>query len=123
MNEDGFVRDIKKSLDEGLEQLDAQTRAHLHAVRRRAMAHPISSNGPSGILALAGQHPWLVVALLASGLLLAVWAGLQSNSSPASEDAQVDIMLLTGNIPPQAYADWSLVHREDVVGEQCVLVR
>lgn len=123
MNEDGFVRDIKQSLDAGLEQLDARTRAQLHAGRRRAMTHPFLSNGPTGMLALAGQHRWLVAALLGSGLSLAVWSGLQSNSGPASVDAQVDIMLLTGNIPPQAYADWSLVRREDVVGEQCVLVR
>lgn len=123
MNEDGFVRDIKQSLDEGLEQLDAGTRAHLHAGRRRAMAKTTSSNGPIGVLALAGQHPWFVAAALASGLLLAAWSGLHPNSDSTSEDAQVDIMLLTGNIPPQAYADWSLVRHEDVVGEQCVLVR
>lgn len=122
MNEDRFVRDIKQSLDEGLVQIDADIRARLFTARRRAMADAISANGRFGLLTLAGQHPWLIAALLASGLLLAVWSGLRSNSIPPSEDAQVDIMLLTGNIPPQAYADWRLVHREDI-GEQCVLAR
>lgn len=122
MNEDQFVRDIKQSLDEGLVQIDADIRARLYTARRRATADSISANGRFGMLTLARQHPWFIAALLASGLLLAVWSGLHSNSTPSSEDAQVDIMLLTGNIPPQAYADWRLVHREDV-GEQCLLVR
>jgi hypothetical protein len=120
VNEDRFVRDIKQSLDEGLDQIDTGIRTQLYIARRQALTDRRSPSGNLGILTLAGKHPWLIATLLASGLLLAAWSGL--HSTPTSEDAQVDIMLLTGNIPPQAYADWRLVRREDV-GEQCRHVR
>lgn len=120
MNEAPFVRDIRASLDRGLDQIDPATRSTLYEARRRAVDHAVSNDHRGGALTLARHHPWRVALLLAGAAVLAAWwAG---RPAPPSEDAEVDILLLTGNIPPQAYADWRLVSREDV-GAQCVLVR
>ena len=120
MNEAPFVRDIKDSLDQGLDRIDPAARSRLYEARRRAVHLAGSTSRGSGVLALTRDHPWRIALVLASGLLLAAWWA--TRPVPQSEDVDVDIMLLTGNIPPQAYADWRLVSREDV-GEQCVLVR
>ena len=50
---------------------------------------------------------------------MAAWLGTRPQPQP--EGNNVDILLLTGDIPPQAYADWRLVHSEDV-GTQCLTV-
>lgn len=121
MNESPFIRDIKHSLDHGLDQVDPATRSKLYDARRQAVNQAISANGQAGVLALARHHPWRVALLLAAPLLLALWWGTRP-PPPQAGDAEVDIQLLTGSIPPQAYADWRLVNREDV-GEQCVLAR
>lgn len=120
MSETPFVRDIKHSLDQGLTHIAPPTLAALRGTRHRAIGQSGTIQTRPGALALARQHPWSIALLLASGLLLALWWH-QRVPAPA-EDAEVDILLLTGAIPPQAYADWRLVSREDV-GEQCVLVR
>ncbi len=119
MNERDLVDGIRQALDDGLDQMDQATRSRLYTARREAL-HPASQIGTAGtILALARHHPWTTMLLLACGLLVAAWFGLRPQ--PAMEGEALDIMLLTGDIPPQAYADWSLVHHEDV-GSQCLAV-
>lgn len=117
MNEQDLVNEIRRTLDEDLARMDASTRASLHVARRAAL-DPASRTGSSGaILAMARRHPWLITLILAGGLLAGAWFGLRSTPSP--NNAELDIMLLTDAIPPQAFADWRLVRREDV-GQQCL---
>ncbi len=117
MNERDLVNEVRQALDDSLDQVDQSTRSRLLAARRAAL-HPAGVKaGEVGILILARHHPWIVMLLLACGLLMVAWFGLRVPPA-ASVGEEVDIMLLTDDIPPQAYADWRLVHREDM-GPQC----
>lgn len=112
MNEQELGRDIKRTLDAGLTQLDRDVATRLAAARQTALSRTPSPGGGIAALALPRQHPWLMALLLGAGLLLAAWLGLQPR--PEEDNGEMDILLLTDDIPPQAFADWRLVHREDV---------
>lgn len=117
MNEQALVDDIRQALDEDLGRMDQGTLARLQAARRTAL-DPARRATPSGsVIALARRHPWFVTLVLLCGLLAGVWFGLRPK--PALDNTELDIMLLTDAIPPQAFADWRLVRREDV-GQQCI---
>ncbi len=118
MNEQDLVEDIRQALDDGLDRMDQATRARLLEARRGAMNPARPAGAPGMVLALARRHSRAAILLVLIGALLAgAWFGLRA--PPAPDNAELDILLLTDDIPPPAFADWSLVRREDV-GPQCV---
>ena len=119
MNERDLVENIKSALDDSLERMDEATRTRLYFARREVLnpsRHALQGNG---VLVLASQHPWSLMFVLALGVAMAAWFGMRA---PPAESGEVDILLLTGDIPPQAYADWRLVRHGDV-GPQCLTER
>ncbi len=116
MNQEEFAQDLIRALDEGARELDAATITQLRAFRRAAASGTDARHAGRGALAWAQYRPWLPVTL-AAGLLLLGWLTYQRPQTPDNGD--VDILLLTEGIPPQAFADWSLVKR-DYLGQQCL---
>lgn len=120
MNEQEFAGEIRRSLDTGLDQMDRAVAARLHAARRSALNRTAPAGGGANVLALARRHASLLVLGTGMAILAALWFGLLAPVAPPAVDTgPLDIMLLTDDIPPQAYADWRLVRSEDV-GPQCV---
>ncbi len=104
------------SLNAGSRNLDAETLSRLYDSRRQALAAVHAQHVGQGSLALR-QHPILWGVALVSVLLLGAWIALWKPvpQIPASLDgSDLDIQLLTGELPPQVFADWSLVTRENV---------
>ncbi|MEW5786495.1 MAG: DUF3619 family protein [Pseudomonadota bacterium] len=112
MNEEQLGRNIRQALDAGLDDLGGDVAARLAVARLTALEHRGPVGRPTPVLTLARQHPWPgALALLA---ILAAFLWITRPADTPAEDGSVDILLLTGDIPPQAYADWRLVHQEDV---------
>lgn len=101
MNLDDFIRTLTKALDQGAMDLDANTQTRLAGMRRAAVRNGIRHAG-HGTLAYIPRHPWLGGAVVL-GLLLAGWLLLQSQRS--ADTAETDILLLTDDLPPNAYAN------------------
>lgn len=104
------------ALNHGTRQLDAGTLSRLYDSRRQALAVRHAQHAGLGLLALR-QHPALTGLGLAALLLLGAWFTLRQpvTPMPASPDTTaLDIQLLTGELPPQVFADWSLVTRDNV---------
>ena len=107
---------VVEALNLGTRTLDAKTLSRLYDSRRQAMAALHAQHAGHGLLALK-QHPILVGLGTVAVLLAAAWLGMQQPKvqSPAMTDnSELDIQLLTGELPPQVFADWSLVTRENV---------
>lgn len=110
-------RAITRHLDHGVDQLDAPTRERLYAARRqavsRANARAAATGVGGGLLALRRQPAlWLGAAALLAGLVWTTW-----RTAPPDESAlpaSLDLQLLTGDLPPQVFADWGLVTQEQV---------
>jgi hypothetical protein len=119
VNEHDLADEIRQVLDDGLDRMDGETRARLHAARRQVLNSAFTPDGRGGALALARQHHRIVLALLAGALFLTAWFMLRPE--PLADGGDLDILLLTDDIPPQIYADWRLVRREDV-GPLCLTV-
>jgi hypothetical protein len=103
-------------LDQGARDLPPATCAALYDRRRQAMTALSARHVGGGALALS-RHPVRVAlgALLVLGVL--GWLLMQPGprQAPASLDSgELDVLLLTGELPPQVFADWSLVTRENV---------
>ena len=101
MNQQDFIRTVTKALDQGVRGIDARTSARLAGARRFAVQNGVRHAG-HGTLAYIPRHPWLGGAV-ALGLLLAGWLLLQAQRSP--DTAETDILLLTDDLPPNAYAN------------------
>ncbi|MEW6676531.1 MAG: DUF3619 family protein [Pseudomonadota bacterium] len=104
------------ALDEGVRDLPPATCAALYDRRRQAMAALSARHVGGGTLALS-RHPGLIAAgvLLLLGVLVWVWMQPGPRQAPASlESGELDVLLLTGELPPQVFADWSLVTQENV---------
>lgn len=104
------------TLDRGTRQLDPGTLARLYDSRRQAMAALQAHHAGQGLLALR-QHPILWGLGLLSFLIVIAWLGYRSPMAPAPvapDTTDLDIQLLTGELPPQVFADWSLVTQENV---------
>ncbi len=117
MSERDFIGHVRAALDDSLERLDAATRARLSGARHEALAARRRAPAGAGALALVRHHPRALALAFLLCLALAAWFGMRPRTPP--EGGNVDIELLTGDIPPQVYADWRLVRREDV-GSQCL---
>lgn len=107
---------VIKALDQGTRNLDAVTLSRLYDSRRRAVSALHAHHAGQGLLVLR-QHPALWGVGLVSVLLVGAWLAMQQPQPPKpaiSENSELDIQLLTGELPPQVFADWSLVTRENV---------
>jgi len=106
-------------LDQGVASLPPDTRSALYDRRRQALAcRPAAENAVlgGGVLVMAREHPAWVMGLMLI-LALATWLLAfppYNLHSDAADTADLDIELLTGELPPQVFADWSLVTRENV---------
>lgn len=101
MNEQDFIRDITRTLDTGVRDLDASTTARLASARRHALSDGHTHAG-SGILVQAHRHPLLGVAM---AIALAVAGWLLLNLQQPADTGEADILLLTDELPPNAYAE------------------
>jgi hypothetical protein len=111
-----LTQQITEALDQGTRQLDAETLSHLYASRRQALAAVHAQHAGRGILALK-RHPLLLTLSLGAILLLAAWFAQYRHAvqhPPAADTSELDIQLLTGEVPPQVFADWGLVTQENV---------
>lgn len=98
-------------LDAGVEGLPAATRAALHARRRAALARFSAAPRRPG-----GWWGWWAAGF-ASVLLLALF--MLPPPAPQPADAtDLDLLLLTGELPPQIFADFALVPPE-AAGATC----
>lgn len=97
-----FPYRLTASLNQGIQDLDAATTRQLAQLRRQALSTRAGPSHASPVLALLHRHsiltPLLVLALLFSG-----WWLMQS--PPTAYSPETDILLLTGELPPNAYAD------------------
>jgi hypothetical protein len=95
---------LAKTLDQGTRELDQATLAKLAAIRHTALSchHPAPHPAGHGPLAWTLHHPWRT-GLFAACLLSAVWLGVAWQLPADSRD--IDILLLTDELPPQAYAE------------------
>ncbi len=103
------------TLNQGARHMDAGTLARLYDSRRQALATLHAQHAGQGALLLR-HHPALWGLGFVAILLIAAWLGLKPPVSqvPAADSSELDIQLLTGELPPQVFADWSLVTKENV---------
>jgi len=104
---------IVRHLNYGAEQIDATTRGHLLAARKQALSHYQDKPQPVWNLAWAGhsmrvgghrfetRHLIAVAALIAALIAVAYW----QNLTPSNDIAEVDLGLLTDDLPINAYLD------------------
>lgn len=108
-----MVRGVVDTLNEGARTLDPAVTSRLYDIRREAVRRVSAQHVGGGVLAWSRDHIWAPVLLLAL-ISLGAWHGLRTSQSPLpAETSNVDILLLTGTVPPQAFADWSLVSRDN----------
>ncbi len=101
--EDDFARRLTTTLDSGVKQMDASTLRHLASIRRQAVSASHTKHFPGhSVVALLQRHGF-ASALLALAILFSGWWFLH-NAKPAYSP-ETDILLLTGDLPPNAYAD------------------
>lgn len=116
--DDEFVQQVTNTLDAGTRKLDAETLSRLYDSRRQATSMLHVQHAGQGLLALKRHPLFLGLGLgLAALLLAAAWLGLmqpQPHHPALPDTSELDIQLLTGKVPPQVFADWSLVTKEQV---------
>jgi Protein of unknown function (DUF3619) len=109
-----LARSIIRRLDDGLDQLDAGTRERLMAARRAALARyqaapvrvfGLRLAGPVGDF--LGQHVFgTSVAAVVTALVIATAGVVYWQSvAPNGDSAEVEIALLTDELPINAYLD------------------
>ncbi len=100
--EDEFAHRLITALDSSVRDMDAATLQRLGALRRQAVASQHSLTHGHQILSLLQRHS-LVSVLLALFILISGYWFVQSGQPAYSPET--DILLLTGDLPPNAYAD------------------
>jgi hypothetical protein len=100
--QDDFARRLTASLDQGLRQIDASTSQRLASMRRQALAGDRGAHAGHAVLVWVHRHLRLA-AFITLAVLWAGWWFVQNAPRPYS--AETDILLLTGDLPPDAYAD------------------
>jgi hypothetical protein len=111
--EHDLARKIVQRLNQGADQIDAATRARLLAARKEALSHYMDKPEPAWKLAWAGhavlvgghrfdaRHLIAVAALAAALITVVYW---QNRGTP-NEAADIDLGLLTDDLPINAYLD------------------
>lgn len=113
---DELARKIVQHLDFGADHVDAPTRERLLDARKIALSHYQEAAQPAWGLAWAGQavrrrgeshflspRYWVAGAALVVALIgIAYW---QNGATPSTELAEIDVGLLTDELPINAYLD------------------
>jgi multidrug efflux pump subunit AcrB len=100
---DDFARRIAASLNQGVKEIDASTSQRLASMRHQALAsNSATQQRGHAVLAWMSRHVWLT-AMLALAMLVA--GGWFTQNPPRAYSPETDILLLTGDLPPNAYAD------------------
>jgi hypothetical protein len=106
---------IVQHLDYGTEQIDQETAGHLLAARKSAMLHYRDKPAPAWGVAWVGHagvrlgrhrsnaRYLFAVAALVIGLVGAIY--WKSRAAPANDIAEIDLNLLTDDLPINAYLD------------------
>jgi hypothetical protein len=111
-----LARKIVQHLDFGADHIDAPTRQRLLEARKAALSHYQEKVQPAWGLAWAGQaisrrgeqHFFGPRYLVAAAALIAALIGIaywQNGSGPSNELAEIDVGLLTDELPINAYLD------------------
>ncbi len=100
--QDEFASRLTTILDDGVKEMDAVMLQRLAVMRRHAVSGFRAPVQGHGVLVILQRHGF-ISALLVLALLFSGWWYAQ-NSQPAYS-AETDILLLTGDLPPNAYAD------------------
>ena len=104
---------ITQHLNYGADQIDAATRARLLAARKEALSHYKDRPEPVWGLAWAGHamrvggHRFEMRQLIAVASLIAALIAVVywQNQGPSNEIAEIDLGLLTDDLPINAYLD------------------
>lgn len=112
---DELAGKIVRHLNYGAERIDEVTRERLLAARKVALAHYKDKPAPAWNLAWAGSgvrfdgHRFDARYLLAAAALIAGLIGVTywQTQSPANDIAEIDVGLLTDDLPINAYLDRS----------------
>ncbi len=100
--QDDFAYRLTTILDRGIKEMDAPTLQRLATIRRQALASRHSESFGHHVITLIQRHS-LASSLVVLMLMLAGLWFAQNTQPPYS--AETDILLLTGDLPPNAYAD------------------
>jgi hypothetical protein len=100
---DRFAYRLTQVLDDGIKDMDAATLQRLAMIRRQALTDRNRAVHGHHVLSLIQRHAGFSALMIAVTLMLAgLW--LVQNAQP-THSAETDILLLTGDLPPNAYAD------------------
>lgn len=99
---DDFAYRLTSVLDRDIKEMDAPTLRQLATIRQKAISshhHPAFGHH---VVALIQRHSLVSMLLVLVLMLAGLW--LAQNSRPPYS-AETDILLLTGELPPNTYAD------------------
>jgi multidrug efflux pump subunit AcrB len=102
--EDDFARRLTTALDQGLGEIDASTSHRLALIRRQAVTRDSGTYRGNDVLTWAHRHARVSAFLVLALLLASLWL---MQSYPRTYSAETDILLLTGDLPPDVYANKS----------------
>ena len=111
-----LARKLVQYLDDGVDRLEPRVRERLAAARRNALAHyreqPATVLGLAwaghAVASLTGRHFHSASWLLAATALVLATAGVvywQQSAGPVNGLAEIDVYLLTDDLPINAYLD------------------
>lgn len=103
--QDDFTRRLTTALSKGAKEIDASTSHRLALMRRHALARNKVDHMGGSVLTWVHRHSW-IGAFLVLALLFSSWWFTQQ--APRAYSPETDILLLTGDLPPNAYADKTL---------------
>jgi hypothetical protein len=114
-HEELFARQLCRSLERGVRELDPAVTERLRAARERALAHRVittaavvSAGGGGAVMQLGGDdkhHPVRTFLAILALLLGVVFAYYWNAFEQASENEEIDSALLAEELPPNAYLD------------------
>lgn len=106
MNDRDDATRLIRLLDEGLRRLDGRTAGELKARRHRALAGEGAARPLGGDALGWGAQPGHGIAAVLIGVIALALAAWWASRGPTAQDSgEVDIRLLTDDLPPNAYLD------------------
>lgn len=100
--QDDFAYRLTAVLDRGIKEMDTPTLQRLATLRRQALTSGHSESFGHNVISLIQRHS--LVSVLVGLMLMLAGLWFAQNTQPAYS-AETDILLLTGDLPPNAYAD------------------